>query len=113
MRQRAFHIGLAESQPGLAQELRDGAQNCDVTPGKLGRHHQFVEAVGFGLARPNRVERILQQRFQALELDRFAVGSPHQEVLQGGLLRLSVFGKWAQRESIFGDDFETEIFEHR
>src|SRR6185437_1381543 len=61
-RQRLLDIVLAEGEPRLAQEFRDGAQDRDVAPGEARAQHQTVEAVALRLAGDDGVERVFQER---------------------------------------------------
>ena len=62
--QRGLDVVLREGRPGLAQVLRDGAQDDDLAPGEPGPEDERVEAVGLGLAVPHRADRVLEQLAQ-------------------------------------------------
>ena len=53
-------VVLRERRAGLAQVLRDGAQDDDLAPGQPGAQHERVEAVGLGVAVPDRPEGVLE-----------------------------------------------------
>ena len=58
--QDSLHVVLAEPHPALAQVLRARAEQVDLAPAQARRQDQGVEPVVFGLALPQRGQRVLE-----------------------------------------------------
>ncbi len=72
----ASTVVLGEGRAGLAQVLRDGAQDDDLAPGQARVEDERVEAVGLGLAAPHGAEGVLEQLAVGLAAGAGEVGQP-------------------------------------
>ncbi len=64
--ERRLDVLLGERRPGLAQVLRDRAQDDDLTPGQPRPEDEGVEPVALGPATPDRTDRVLEELTQAV-----------------------------------------------
>src|SRR6185312_3302776 len=97
-----LHVALRERGAGLQQILRVAAQHRDLAPAQLGAQDQPVEAVVLGVAPPDLLERILEQRTDLFDAESELADRLHVEVLDrqrrvaGNLV--DVLGEHAQAE---------------
>ena len=105
--QRFFHVALRERHAELQQVFGIGAQHRDPAPAQTGQADQFVEAVVFRLAAPDRAEGLLE-----VGLDMLGAQARHgrfqREVLDDHAAAVDVQGV-----GVFGQHLHAEVFQHR
>ncbi len=111
LHQRRPHVVLRIGHADLPQIARQRADKRDVAPAETAGKRQRVEAVILGGAAHHHQECGFQPRLALVELDRRAVATFQQHVVEPDVARAFVFG--LDVEGALIDHAEAHVFQHR
>ncbi len=104
----AFHVGLAERNPGLQQVAAVGAQHDDLACAQAGAQQQAIEAIVLHLAAPGGQEGFLEQRLERDEVGALDIAGFEYEILDHRATRIV-----SHRIVVLLEHAQSEVLEHR